>query len=320
VPSREFRSTKDVSMTELRLLHEATVGEDEIDHLGHMNVRFYLEKALRATRALTGLYGLAPEACAALGAVLELRDTFTRHYREQLVGDRLTVMGGILGVERDGLRLYHELLNPARGERAATFVHEVKLFERAGRAPFPLPEMVAKKAGDGRVAWPEHGRPRTLDLDRPPPALSVEDARERGLAMRKIRVIREEECDEEGFFPASRYQDLVWGGEPSDPRRAGMPLFELEGGGRFGWATLESRGVLHELPRAGARIQSFGAEVELARKTSCRHHWVFDVERGTLLCTSSIVNLAFDIGARRAIEIPSAVREMLAAQHHPDLR
>jgi acyl-CoA thioester hydrolase len=307
-------------MTELRPLHEATVGPEEIDHLGHMNVRFYLEKALRATRALTDAYGLTPEACAGLGGVLELRDAFTRHYREQLEGAELQVVGGILGVEADGLRLYHELVNPAREERAATFVHQLKLLRREDRAPLPLPEMVAKRAGDARVAWPEHGRPRTLDLERVPPDLPLEVARERGLAMRKVRVIGAEECDAEGFFPAWRYQELFWGGEPVDPRRAGMPVYELEGGSRMGWATLESRGVLRALPRAGTRIQSFGAEVELARKTSCRHHWVFDVESGALLCTSSIVNLAFDIGARRAIEIPPAVRERLDAQFHPDLR
>ena len=38
-------------MGALRCLHEATIAAGEIDHLGHMNVRFYLEKALRATHA-----------------------------------------------------------------------------------------------------------------------------------------------------------------------------------------------------------------------------------------------------------------------------
>ncbi len=77
---------------------------------------------------------------------------------------------------------------------------------------------------------------------------------------------------------------------------------------------------LRLLHQATVAEESFGAEVELARKTSFRHHWVFDLDRGVLLCTSSIVNLAFDIGERRAIEIPPAVRERLETQYHPDLR
>jgi acyl-CoA thioester hydrolase len=305
-------------MAELRLLHEATVAEEEIDHLGHMNVRFYLEKALRGTEALAAAHGLDAGACRRLGGTLELRDSYTRHWREQLVGAPLEVRGGVLSVRTAGLRCYHELVNRDSGERAATFVQDLCLRRRESGEALPLPEMVAKSAGEARVAWPEHGRPRTLDLSQAPPALSLAAARERGLAMREPRVVGPEECDAEGRFLASRYLDLVWGGEPSGFRTA-VPLFE-DGGRRFGWATMESRGVLHELPRAGSRIQSFGAEVEIARKTSFRHHWVFDLERGALLCTSSIVNLAFDLGARRAIEIPDALRETLRAQYHPDLR
>ena len=305
---------------ELRRLLEANVREEEIDHLGHMNVRFYLEKALRASQRLAAEHGLGAEDCRALGAVLELRDVFTRHYREQLVGAPLAVLGGVLSVRADGLRVYHELLNVDRDERAATFVHELTLRQRETREPLPLPENVANRAADALVEWPEHGKPRTLDLQRFPPTLPLEEARQRNLAMRQERVIRREECDGDGFFVAAGYDDLVWGGDPIAQQPAWVPVVEMENGGMFGWATLESRGVLLELPRAGDRIQSFGADVELARKTSCRHQWVFDLDRGALLCTSSIVNLGFDIGARLAIEIPAPIREMLEAQYHPDLR
>jgi acyl-CoA thioester hydrolase len=305
---------------ELEVLHEATVGEDEIDELGHMNVRFYLTKALRATDSLAERHGLSSAACDELGVVLELCDVYSRHYREQLVGARLAVRGGVLAVRSDGLRLYHELVNPARAELAATFVHELKLRDRNSRSARPLPEMVARSAGRALVEWPAHGRPRTLSLESAPPHLELAAARQRGLALRAERVVLPEECDPQGHFIASRYQDLVWGGEPIEPSRAGSWLHDLEDGRKFGWATLESRGILRELPRVGARIQAFGAEVALEAKTSFRHHWVFDLDSGALLCTSSILNLAFDIGARRPIEIPAAVRQMLEAVYHPDLR
>jgi acyl-CoA thioester hydrolase len=307
-------------MTELRRLHQAIVGEEQIDHLGHMNVRFYLEKAMHATRALAGQHGLTDASCRNLGAVLELRGAFTRHYREQLVGDELAVMGGVLDVRSDGVRFYHELVNPARDEIAATFVHELALRARSTRKPLPLPEIFARNAGEALVDWPEHGRPRSVDLEQAPPEISLQTAIERGLATRRPRALPPEECDEDGFFIASNFQDLVWGGEPLEARPDGIYTYELEGGGRFGWATMENRGIIREVPRAGARIQSFGAEVALAAKTSIRHQWVFDVESGALLCTSSIVNLAFDIGGRRAIEIPAAIRRDLESRYHPDLR
>ena len=306
-------------MAELEVLHEAVVGEDEIDELGHMNVRFYLVKALAGTRVLSDRVGLSVDECADLGCVLDLRDAYTRHKAEQMVGARLEVRGGVLDVRADGIRLYHDLVNPERGELAASFVHELVLCDRESRAPRPLPENVAERAGAGRVDWPEHGRPRTIDLEKAPPAPPLSLLRDRDLAMRKERVIGADECDADGSYVADRYQELFWAGEPARPRESESWLIELGNGSKMGWATLESRGVLHRLPRVGARIQSFGAEVELAAKTSYRHHWVFDVDSGDLLCTSSIVNLAFDIGARRAIEIPDHVRAGVEGIYHPDL-
>jgi len=306
--------------SELRPLHEATVAEEEIDHLGHMNVRFYHEKALRGSEALAAEHGLGPGVCRALGGVVELRETFTRHYREQRVGARLVVLGGVLAVRGDGLRLYHELFNTERDERAATFVHELRLRHAGTRRPLPLPEMVARSAGGALVAWPEYGRPRTLDLGGLPPVPALDEAHRRGLAMRKERVLDAESCDGDGFFVASRYQDLFWGGEPTREGPIGPFLRPLADGGKLGWATLESRGVWHELPRHGTRIQSFGAEVEITDKVTTRHMWAYDVERGVPLCTSSIVNLAFDVTRRRAVVIPTEVRAIFEAQYHPDLR
>jgi len=315
-------------VAELERLHEAVVGEDEIDHLGHMNVRFYLQKAIAASRVLTERLGLSRDACAEQGRVLELRDAYTRHRAEQMAGARLEVHGGVLDVRADGVRLYLDLVNPDRpgahgsasGEIAASFVHDLALRDRATRASRPLPENAADRAGAARVEWPQRCRPRSLYLYTTPAAPSLALVREHDLAMRLERVVREDECDADGVYLPARYQELFWAGEPSKPGESGRWLVELEGGGRVGWATLESRGLLHRLPRAGTRIQSFGAEVELARKT-CRHNqWVYDVETGELLCTSSIVNLAFDIGARRAIEIPDRVRAGMTARRHPDLR
>ena len=59
--------------------------------------------------------------------------------------------------------------------------------------------------------------------------------------------------------------------------------------------------------------------MEIGRKTSYRHSWVFDVDQGDLLLTTSTVDIAFDITRRRAIEIPRATRESLEARCQPDL-
>ena len=96
----------------LRVTHTSSVTEDMIDHLGHMNVRYYGVNAIAGTRAvLLGLPGW--EA----GSFL-VHDSYTRHLREQLLGADLEVRSAVLGLGEDGevVRIHHQLANAATGE------------------------------------------------------------------------------------------------------------------------------------------------------------------------------------------------------------
>lgn len=306
-------------MTDLHPLTEGTVFPDQIDHLGHMNVHFYAARAAEATAVLAATHGLDARTCEAQGVTLFVAETFTRHYREQLEGAPLAVLGGVLEARPDALRLYHELRNRDSDEVSATFVHRALLCDRKRREQQPFPEGFLRSLRGFEVEWPERGQPRSVELGRLPTGLTLAEARARRLEMRAPRTLTAEECDVNGWFEGMRILDLFWAGEPVRPRAGAVPLLDAGDGRRFGWATLESRNVWLALPRVGTRIQSFSAEVGLARKTSFRHLWVFDVDRERLLAVASIVNLAFDIQARRAIAIPDAIRTQLQADHHPDL-
>lgn len=303
---------------ELRPLHESTVAKPEIDHLGHLNVRFYAMRALRATKALGAELGITREYCAAQAAELFVGDVFTRHYKEQLLGSKLLVRGGVLSAEPASLRIYHELVNVERGDLAATFVHRVQLQKRATREAVDFPASAVERASGAIVAWPEHGRPRSINLDAAPTSPGLELLRSRNLAMREVRTVREDHCDTFGFLQPSAYMDLLWGGQPT-PEQADEFLYELENGHRFGWATMESRGCMVELPRLGSRVQSFGAEVQIGRKTSHRHQWLIDADRDRLLFRFSMLNLAFDINARGSVEIPPHIRREMEERYCPDL-
>jgi hypothetical protein len=43
------------------------------------------------------------------------------------------------------------------------------------------------------------------------------------------------------------------------------------------------------------------------------------VDRGDVVAVTSMINLGFDVVARRSREIPPDVRQELEADHHPDL-
>jgi acyl-CoA thioesterase FadM len=155
----------------LDVSHRSTVTPDQIDELGHMNVRYYGVNAGAATRSVCDELGLGR---------LPMRSGYTRHHHEQLEGADLVVHSAVIpGGER--LRIYHELRNEADDDLAATFVHE--LDHPSIDAPaFELPA---------------HGAPRSLSLDTDAlaSAPSLDQLHDLGLAMRKPGGIERESRD-----------------------------------------------------------------------------------------------------------------------------
>ena len=300
---RQDRPIDDTTTSELTPTHRSAVTEDQIDHLGHMNVRFYGVNAAAGTAAILDALSV-PE-----GVTLRPVDIYTRHHREQLLGAPLVVRSGVIDVLDDGIRIYHELANEATDARAATFVHRVRAEDEIGR-PIAIPTPTANAASARLVDIPAHGATRSISLATDPVASApaLETLRDRDLAMRKIRTISEEECNADGAYIPAFAPMLTWGGEPAN-RRIPEMVHEGPDGMRMGWASMETRMVIERLPRLGDRIQSFSAVIALADKTSHRIQWAYDVDRGDLLTTFEVVNLAFDITARAPMRIPTHLRE-----------
>ena len=278
-----------------------------------MNVRFYGVNAQAGTAAVLGSLVDRDDV------TLRLVDVYTRHHREQLLGARLVVRSGIIDVRADGLRLYHELVNEDTDALAATFVHRLRSEDDAG-LPVPFPNSVADRARAVVVELPPRGATRSISLDTDPVASApgLQALRDHDLAVRKVREVSPEECDADGSFIRSMAPGLTWGGQPVDRRLPEM-LHKGPDGERMGWASMETRMAIRRLPRLGDRLQSFSAVIGLADKTSHRIQWAYDVERGDLLTTFEVVNLAFDTGARRPMTIPARLRAAEQSVLHEDL-
>lgn len=271
---------------QLQVTHTSRVTEDQIDHLGHMNVRFYGANAMAGTHAMLGALGVP--------AGTPVVDLHTRHHHEQLLGTDLEVRSGLADVV-DGLAIYHELRNVADGDLAATFVHVLD----HPRVEAPV------------SAIPEHGRPRSLELATDPvgSAPSLEVLQQLGLESRPPRVVDEEATAATG--PA-----LIWGGPPPEDERDWIQ--QGPNGERMGWATMESRLRVNRLPSLGTRIQSFGATTAIERKTTRSTMWAYDLAEGDVLVAFEVVNLAFDIDARRSMLIPDDYVADQQRHFHPE--
>jgi len=297
-------------MTDLQTTHRTTVTEEMIDHLGHMNVRYYGVAARAASDAVVrdvgGVGDLAVQAV----------DIYTRHFREQLLGAVLEVRSTVLAHGGGALRLYHELRNSETDELAASFVHRLE----ARQGDELVPGWPAA-AGPATGEIPEHGRPRSIALDTAPLAAAptLADARaDELLAMRRPRTVEADECRSDGTYDPGAAPFLLWGGEPLEGA-TGPTLHPGPDGQLVGWATMENRMVIHRLPRRGDRIQSFGAVVEIRDKTTHRVMWGYDLERGDLLVAFEVVDVALDTVSRRAVPIPEELRRHAEDRFRPEL-
>jgi acyl-CoA thioesterase FadM len=302
----------------VELLHQTEVTPDQIDHLGHMNVRFYGANARTGADQLLERLGISGDEHRTVVG----RDVYVRHHHEQLVGAPLEVRGGVLDGSTTGLRLYEELVNPDTGDLAATFVLGFELADATTRQPIPFDDAVVAAALADPVTIPERGRPRSVSLDVDPAARapSLDLLRDRGLAMRQPRVLdaRELEVDDHGFVSSVAIGELMWGGEPLEGDGF-RPLEPLPGGGSMGFATMETRSTWARWPRIGDRVQSFAAPLMVQPKWMLTGHWSFDVDRGDLLVVFTVVNLAFDLQARRSMVMPDDVRQRIEGRVQPDL-
>jgi len=298
------------------VLHKTEVVPSQIDHLGHMNVRFYGEHARTGADRVLDSLGLEPDDRR---TVIQ-RDTYTRHHNEQLVGASLEVRGGVLDASSKRIRLYEELVNSDRGDIAATFVLTFELGERATREPGIIDDAIVERARASIVAIPEHGMPRSISVDEDlvETGPTLEALQQHDLAMRQVRTVQTSDCDADGFVQPLAVPELVWGGQPIDGREF-RPLETLADGGQMGFATMETRASWVRFARAGDHVQSFAAQIAVYDKAMLSRHWLADVDRGDLVAVFSVVSLAFDITNRRAISLPNEVRQRFESRLHPEL-
>jgi acyl-CoA thioester hydrolase len=311
----------------MRTFDTSEIKPGEIDGLGHMNVRFYMERAQRANRLLLAELGIGADEGEAPGVRATQSDTYVRYHREQFQGQVLSVNGGVLEASPASLRAFYEVANPARGEIAATFIIVTTLADRASGLAAPLPAEALRAADAARIELPDYGRPRTIDLAPPRLDLTYEAVAKRvpedgsdPMSRRSEWQVPAEACDAHGNLADTGA--LMFGGwrPPSaeEMRRHGPMTFRGDDGHRLGWASLETRMVRVSPARAGDTLSSIGAEVGLHAKVRHSRRWLFNLTSGQLVSLNDNVSIALDLDARKAIDIPPSIRKQIEASYAPE--
>jgi acyl-CoA thioester hydrolase len=279
-------------MTEWATLWQGTANAWECDEMGHMNVRFY---AAKVEEALDGLL-IDANAKIAPDPTMSVASHHIRYHRESRAGTPLRIVGGALA-RGAGAALYFEFQAAQDSQPKASFV--TTLSSGIVLPPGPC------------AALPQQGAPRGLVATAPRPVPTMSDADSAGMMEITRTVIRPEQLDARGALMPHQAIGMI-----SDGVAHLMTRITPErgtGDAAVGGAALEQRVFYHAPVSAGDPVSIRSGIVEAGDKTMRIVHWLLNRRTGTAFATSEVIAVTFDLVARRALSLPAAARERIAA-------
>ncbi|MDB5468795.1 MAG: hypothetical protein JWR84_355 [Caulobacter sp.] len=293
----------------------------ECDEMGHMNVRFYVVKAVEGLAALAALIGMPHAFSSDAASTLLVGEQHIRFLKEAQAGAALHMVGGVVEMGESEARLVQLLVHSNTGEIAASFQTVVThATTRAGTA-FPWSDRTRTLAAALTMAVPEKARSRSVALDPVSSIASLERADELGLMRIGLGAISPQDCDVFG-----RMRPELFIGRVSDgigglvgPLRAIVAGHAPNAPARTGGAVLEYRLVQLDWPRAGDRFELRSGLIGADGRTMRMVHWMLDPETGKVWGTSEAVAVTFDLDARKVVPIEDAARNELLKLAKQDL-
>ena len=129
-----------------RLTYRGSVYPWQCDHMGHMNVMWYVGKMDVASHNLFASIGVTGAYMRETGAVLGAVQQNIAYRREVLAGDVVEVHSRVLEVRGKAIRFEHEMRLAVTGEVCATCEQTVVHIDAATRRSRPFPEAVRAAA------------------------------------------------------------------------------------------------------------------------------------------------------------------------------
>lgn len=126
--------------------YKGIVQQWHCDHMGHMNVMWYVGKFDEATWAFFAELGLKPAELRAQNKGMAALEQNIKYLREALPGDLLEIYTKPLEVRNKTIRFVHTMIDCEIGETAATCELVAAHLDKAARKAIALPDEVRKKA------------------------------------------------------------------------------------------------------------------------------------------------------------------------------
>lgn len=288
----------------------------DCDEMGHMNVRFYVTRAMEGLAGLAAELGLPHAFSPWANATLVVREQHIRFLREAHPGAALHMLGGVIEISDTEARVLQLLVHTATGQLAATFQTTVAhVTPREGEA-FAWPRVVHERAAALKVEVPAPARARSIDLSPFEPTASLARADDLGLKRIGLGALSPADCDVFGRMRAEQFIGRVSDGIGAfiGPFRDIVVAQAQTRPARVGGAVLEYRLAQLAWPRAGDRVELRSGLVGTEGQAMRVVHWMLDPTTGQAWGTSEAVAVTFDLDARKVVPISDAARAELTAR------
>ena len=125
--------------------YRGTVYPSQCDHMGHMNVMWYVGKFDEASWQFLATVGLASSRLRSEGRGMATVEQRIEYKSELYAGDVVTVRSAVLEVSEKAIRIVHEMRNDDTGDVAATMVIVGVHLDMASRKACSLPGDVRER-------------------------------------------------------------------------------------------------------------------------------------------------------------------------------
>lgn len=132
-------------MTDHPVTYRGVVYPWHCDHVGHMNVMWYVGKFDEATWQLFATFGLTPSFLQAQGRGMAAVQQNIAYKKELHAGDVVSVRSRILEIREKSIRFLHEMHNDETGEIAATAEMTGVYLDTVRRRSTPFPEEIFER-------------------------------------------------------------------------------------------------------------------------------------------------------------------------------
>ena len=292
----------------------------ECDHMGHMNVRFYVARAMEGLAGFAAQLGLGAAFSRRAASTFLVKDQHIRFLREAAAPAALHMTAGVVDVTDTEARVLQLLVHSTTGELAAAFQTVVAHVTVNERRAFPWSARSREGLESLRVEVPSRAQPRSLNLAESAGEGSMETAKALGLLPIASGTVGIQDCDVFGRMRPEVFVGRISDGVPALRGRLNGDTAMATAGSRVGGAVLEYRIAYLGWPEAGSRVEVLSGLAGVDDTTQRFVHWILDPATGRAWGSALAVATDLDLAERKVIPFSPERRARLEAQVVPGLR